>query len=101
MSAAEKRPGLLTRLFSRAVGVSNAPAPRASAARDPALPLSHEDEARVEGEVRRMIAELRAKPSQEKEDRVGVEIASMPDAERDLVPGILLRIVAEEASRGG
>jgi hypothetical protein len=90
-----KRPGFFTRLFIR----GDLPAPRAPPA-DPSLPLTVEDEARVEDEVRRMIAELRAKPSQEKEDRVGVEIASMPDAERDLVPGILLRIVAEESGGG-
>jgi hypothetical protein len=64
------------------------------------MTLSSEDEERVEAEVRRMVAELRAKPSQEKEDRVGVEIATMPEAERDLVPGILLRIVAEESGPG-
>jgi hypothetical protein len=60
-------------------------------------PLTATDEERVEAEVRRMIAELRAKPSQEKEDRVGVEIAKLPAAERNLVPAILLRIVAEES----
>ncbi len=63
------------------------------------VPLTATDEERVEAEVRRMIAELRAKPSQEKEDRIGVEIAAMPAAERDLVPAILLRIVAEECGR--
>ncbi len=63
--------------------------------------LTATDEERVEGEVRRMIAELRAKPSQEKEDRIGIEIARLPRAERDLVPAILLRIVAEESGRGG
>jgi hypothetical protein len=62
-------------------------------------PLTATDEERVEAEVRRMIGELRAKPSQEKEDRVGIEIAKMPAAERDLVPAILLRIVAEESGR--
>ena len=61
--------------------------------------LSGEDEERVEAEVRQMIADLRAKPTQEKEDRIGVEIARMPAAERDLVPAILLRIVAEESGR--
>jgi hypothetical protein len=63
------------------------------------VPLTAADEERVEAGVRRMIAELRAKPSQEKEDRIGVEIAKLPAAERDLVPGILLRIVAEESGR--
>jgi hypothetical protein len=64
------------------------------------MTLSRDDEERVEAEVRRMIAELRARPTQEKEDRIGVEIAAMPAAERDLVPVMLLRIVAEEAGHG-
>ena len=63
------------------------------------VPLDATDQERVEAEVRRLIADLRAKPSQEKEDRAGVEIATMPAAERDLVPGILLRILAEESGR--
>jgi hypothetical protein len=100
MSAAEKRPGFFTRFVSRVMGISDAPAPRVSGTSDPTVPLTSEDEARVEDEVRRMMGELRAKPSQEKEDRVGIEIASLPEAERDLVPAILLRIVAEEAGRG-
>ena len=105
MTAAKQRPGLLTRLFSR--GAAGAPAgasaPAAEAARATAatLPLTAADEQRVEAEVRRMIAELRARPTQEKEDRIGLEIATMPAAERDLVPTILLRIVAEESGRGG
>jgi hypothetical protein len=59
--------------------------------------LSAEDKARVEAEVRRMVAELRVKPTQEKEDALGLEVATLPPAERDLVPKVLLRIVAEEA----
>jgi hypothetical protein len=58
---------------------------------------SAEDEQRVEADVRRMIAELRARPTQEKEDALGLELADLPAAERDLVPAVLLRIVAEEA----
>jgi hypothetical protein len=63
------------------------------------MPLSEEDQQRVEAAVRRMIAELRARPTQEKEDGLGVEIAAMPAAEREQVSAVLLRIVAEE--RGG
>jgi hypothetical protein len=58
--------------------------------------LSQEDKERVESEVRRMVAELRARPTQEKEDALGLEIATLPPAERDYVPEILLRIVAAE-----
>jgi hypothetical protein len=58
--------------------------------------LSEDDRQRVEVAVRRMIAELRAKPTQEKEDGLGVEIASMSAAEREHVSAVLLRIVAEE-----
>jgi hypothetical protein len=58
--------------------------------------LSDGDRQRVEGAVRRMIAEYRAKPTQEKEDGLGVEIATLPPAEREYVSAVLLRIVAEE-----
>jgi hypothetical protein len=58
--------------------------------------LGPDDKQRVESEVRRMIAELRAKPTQEKEDALGLEIATMPESEREFVPSALLRIVAEE-----
>jgi hypothetical protein len=61
--------------------------------------LAADDEQWVEAEVRRMIADLRAKPTQEKEDALGVEIANLSPAEREHVPGVLLRIVAEEARR--
>lgn len=59
--------------------------------------LSQEDKTRVEAEVRRMVEALRAKPTQEKEDALGLEIATLPPAEREYVPEVLLRIVAEEA----
>lgn len=58
--------------------------------------LSAEDEKRVEGEVRRMVAELHARPTQEKEDALGVEIALMPPAEREHVTAVLLRLLREE-----
>ena len=63
------------------------------------MPLSEADERRVEGEVAGMIADLRINPNQEKEDRAGVEISTMPAEERDFVPAVLLRFVAAE--RGG
>jgi len=43
-----------------------------------------------------MVAELRANPTAQKEDQLGLEIATMPPEEREQVPRILLRIVAEE-----
>lgn len=61
------------------------------------MDLSREDQERVEDEVHRMVAELRARPTQEKEDALGVEIASMPAAEREHVTVVLLQMVA---SRG-
>jgi hypothetical protein len=60
------------------------------------MALSDEDKRRVEAAVRQMIAEYRAKPTQEKEDGLGVEIAALPPQEREYVPAVLLRIVAEE-----
>ena len=62
--------------------------------------LSDDDRQRVETELRRMIAEYRAKPTQEKEDGLGVEIATLPPEEREYVTTVLLRIVAEERGRG-
>lgn len=62
------------------------------------MDLSLEQQERVEGEVRRMVAELRARPTQEKEDALGVEIASMPPAERDHVTPVLLRMLREDPS---
>jgi hypothetical protein len=60
------------------------------------MPLSEEDERRVEAEVAGMVADLRARPNQEKEDRIGLEIAVMPEEERAIVPAVLLRFVAAE-----
>lgn len=65
------------------------------------MALSDADELRVEAAVRQMIAELRLKPSQEKEDGLGVEIAAMTAAEREHVCVVLLRIVAEERRPAG
>ncbi|HST68918.1 MAG TPA: hypothetical protein VLI94_04590 [Solirubrobacterales bacterium] len=60
------------------------------------MDLSAEEKERVEGEVRRMVAALRARPTQEKEDRLGLEIATMPAAEREYVTAVLLRMLREE-----
>jgi hypothetical protein len=61
------------------------------------MALSEADEKRVEGEVAGMVEDLRTPPiNQEKEDRVGVQIAVMPEEERDLVPTVLLRFLAAE-----
>jgi hypothetical protein len=62
--------------------------------------LSEADEKRVEAELVRMVTELRNRPSQEKEDRIGVEIAVLPEEERDFVPTALLRILAAERDGG-
>jgi hypothetical protein len=64
------------------------------------MTLSPADEQRVEADVRRMVAELRSRPTQEKEDLLGLEVATLPPAEREHVVAVLLQIVAEErASR--
>jgi hypothetical protein len=60
------------------------------------MSLHEDDQQRVEAAVRQMIAEYRAKPTQEKEDGLGVEIARLPPEEREYVTTVLLRIVAEE-----
>ena len=60
------------------------------------MALSEADEGRVEAEVARMIGELRNRPSQDKEDRIGVEISLLPEDERAFVPTALLRFVAAE-----
>jgi hypothetical protein len=65
------------------------------------MALSEADERRVEEEVGRMAAELRARPTQEKEDRIGIEIAVLPEQERAFVPIALLRLVAGERARAG
>ena len=62
------------------------------------MDLSLEEQGRVEGEVRRMVAELRGRPTQEKEDALGVEIALMSPAERDHVTAVLLRMLREDPS---
>lgn len=60
------------------------------------MPLSEADKQRVEAEVERMVREYRAKPTQEKEDALGVELIRMPPAEREYTTTALLRIVAAE-----
>ena len=60
------------------------------------MSLSAEQRDRVEEQVRLMIAELRAKPTQAKEDRLGLQVATLAPAEREYVTTVLLRIVAEE-----
>lgn len=60
------------------------------------MPLSEADEQRVEAELAGMIEELRVNPNQEKEDRIGVQVATMPEEEREFVPTALLRFVAAE-----
>lgn len=60
------------------------------------MPLSPDDEQRIEAELAGMIEELRINPNQEKEDRVGLQIATMPEEERAFVPTALLRFVAAE-----
>jgi hypothetical protein len=60
------------------------------------MALSEADERRVEGEVAGMVADLRTRPSQEKEDRIGVAISLLPVEERAFVPTVLLRFLAAE-----
>lgn len=48
-----------------------------------------------------MIRVYRAKPTAEMEDVLGLRIATMPAAQRDLVPELLLEIVAAEAASRG
>ena len=69
-----------------------------AARRVPTMALSEEQRGQVEEAVRQMIAELRAKPTQAKEDRLGLAIATLPAAEREYVTAVLLRIVVEERS---
>jgi hypothetical protein len=61
------------------------------------MDLSTEGQKRVEAEVRRIVAELRARPTQEKEDALGLEIALMPPAEREYVTTVLLRMLSEDS----
>lgn len=60
------------------------------------MDLSPEDQQRVEEEVRHMVAAIRARPTQEKEDALGLEIALMPPADREHVTAVLLRMLREE-----
>lgn len=62
------------------------------------MELGSEDQRRVEAGVRQMVAELRARPTQEKEDALGVAVANMPAAEREHVTVVLLRMLREDAS---
>lgn len=57
------------------------------------MDLNPEDQARVEEEVRRMVAELRARPTQEKEDALGLQVANMPPPEREFVTIVLRRML--------
>jgi len=57
------------------------------------MTLSPEDQKRVEEEVRQMVAELRARPTQEKEDALGLRIATMPPPEREHLTALLLRML--------
>lgn len=62
------------------------------------MTLSAEDKDRIRSEVERMIAEYRLRPTQELEDRLGLEVAVMPEQEREHVPAVLLEIVAGDAA---
>lgn len=64
------------------------------------MALTEADKHRVAESVRRMIAEYRAKPTQEKEDALGVELARMPPEERDHVTAVLLETLSAEAPPG-
>jgi hypothetical protein len=57
------------------------------------MTLSPEDQKRVEEEVRQMVAELRARPTQEKEDGLGLQVANMPPQEREYVTDVLRRML--------
>jgi hypothetical protein len=59
------------------------------------MDLGAEDKQRVEEQVLRLIAELRARPTQEKEDALGLQIAIMPPAEKEYVTAVLLRMLGE------
>jgi hypothetical protein len=58
------------------------------------MSLSAADRDRVKAEVEEMVAELRAKPTAEMEDKLGLRIATMPAEERQLVPTVLLELLA-------
>lgn len=57
------------------------------------MELSPEDKARVEEEVQRMVAELRARPTQEKEDAFGLQIARMSPPEQEHVTTVLRQML--------
>jgi hypothetical protein len=59
------------------------------------MELNPADRRRVEERVGRIVAELRARPTQEKEDALGLEIAAMPGAERDYVTDVLLQMLRD------
>jgi hypothetical protein len=59
--------------------------------------LDAKDQQRVEEAVRRMVTELRARPTQEKEDALGLEIALMPATDREYVTAVLLRMLEEDS----
>jgi len=61
------------------------------------MALSQADKERVAATVRRMIADYRAKPTQEKEDGLGVELIAMPPEEREYVSTVLMELVSAEA----
>jgi hypothetical protein len=60
------------------------------------MALSEEDELRIEATMRALTADLRFRPNQEKEDRLGIEVARMPAEERAFVPTALLRQLVHE-----
>lgn len=60
------------------------------------MDLTQEDKGRLRGELELWIAEYRAKPTQELEDELGLRVATLPAAEREQVPALLLEIVAAE-----
>ena len=65
------------------------------------MPLSESEKQRVETEVEAMIAELRARPTQEKEDALGLRVAILPAPEREYVSTVLLRMVADDMRARG
>ena len=50
----------------------------------------------MRAELEWMIAEYRAKPTQELEDEFGLRVAALPPEQREYVPAILLEIGAAE-----
>lgn len=60
------------------------------------MALTSEDKAHVRAELDWMIAEYRAKPTQELEDEFGLRVATLPPEQREYVPTVLLEIVAAE-----